>query len=395
MSHADDSLDQCLKCSLCNGACPVYAAHAEYPGPKRLGPELERMRREGIDATTPWVDYCLGCHACDLACPNQVQVAGMIAAAKAQTPKPLMRRMRDWWFARPALIGRLATMLPAVANFALSRKIVRVMIERVMAIGSARTFPRYARRPLEDKAASGSTRPRVVFYPGCAIRYNQPELGSTVVQLLEKCGFAVDVVTAACCGLPAEANGDRIAADSAARENITFMADKIDDQTQIVTACTSCGHRLKTAFGGAANNDATLAAVAGRIARQTIDLGELLNTAQIASHSSQPLRIAYHAPCHLKAQGIGRPWLQILRQIPGVQIEELDAGCCGMSGTYGFKQEKYELSLAIGRRLFESIEQSGADVIVTECATCRMQIEHATGLRTAHPAEVLTQILCA
>jgi len=91
---------------------PVLAVHTLYPGPKRLGPELERLRREGISTDTEWVEYCLGCHRCDLACPHQVNVSEMIARAKAEHRKPLIRGLRDWWFARPGLLGKLTTIYP-------------------------------------------------------------------------------------------------------------------------------------------------------------------------------------------------------------------------------------------------------------------------------------------
>jgi len=84
---------------------PGAGAYPPYPGPKRLGPELERLRREGISTDTDWVEYCLGCHRCDLVCPNQVNVSEMIARAKAAHRKPLVRGLRDWWFARPGLLG--------------------------------------------------------------------------------------------------------------------------------------------------------------------------------------------------------------------------------------------------------------------------------------------------
>jgi glycerol-3-phosphate dehydrogenase subunit C len=103
------------------------------------------------------------------------------------------------------------------------------------------------------------------------------------------------------------------------------------------------------------------------------------------------MHLAYHAPCHQKSQGIGRPWFHLLRQIPGVTVDDIDAGCCGMSGTFGFKQEKYEVSMAIGRQLFDRINASQPEMVATECATCQMQIEHGTTYKAIHPAEIMLQ----
>jgi glycerol-3-phosphate dehydrogenase subunit C len=398
MQRDDFAIDNCLKCSVCNAACPVYAAHPEYPGPKHLGPDLERLRCEGIPADTAWLEYCLGCHRCDLACPHQVGVSEMIARAKAMHRKPLIRGMRDWWFARPGLLGRLTTILPSLSNLALSLAPARFLMSKFMRITPERKFPAYTRPNLRtpEIAASRRERPRVLFFPGCFIRYNRPDLGRKIIDLLERNAFTVEVAETECCGVPAIANGDACKAHASARTNVKAMADQVHSGMRIVTACSSCGHMLKTAFGGLLDEDKELDDMAKKIGSQTYDLAELLMVQSDAGalntdFRSSNLRLAYHAPCHQKSQGIGRPWFHLLSQIPGLTIEDLDAGCCGMSGTYGFKQEKYGVSMAIGQHLFDRIDASHPDLVATECATCQMQIEHGTRFKAIHPAEILLQ----
>ncbi len=372
----------------------MLGARPQYPGPKRLGPELERLRREGVPTDTEWLEYCLGCHRCDLVCPHQVGVSEMIAHAKARHRKPFIRAVRDWWFARPGLIGKLSTILPALSNFALAMKPARWVMSIFMRITPLRVFPKY-NWPGSQKAASAvDGRPRVLLFPGCSIRYNEPDLGRKVVELLERNGFSAEVAATECCGVPATANGASGVAQSLARANVKLLARQVDAGVRIVTACSSCGHRIKTAFGGVLDEDKTLGPAARKIAENTFDLAELLMQQSDAGKLNtdfQPtsLRLAYHAPCHQKSQGIGRPWFHLLRQIPGVAIEDLDAGCCGISGTFGFKQEKYEASMAVGQQLFDGIQAAQPQFVTTECATCQMQIEHGTSLKAIHPAEVL------
>jgi glycerol-3-phosphate dehydrogenase subunit C len=396
MRHDDFAIDNCLKCSLCNTVCPVLAVHPQYPGPKRLGPELERLRREGIPTDTEWLEYCLGCHRCDLVCPNQVNVSEMIAHAKAMHRKPFIRALRDWWFARPGLLGKLTTIVPVLSNFALSLKPVRFLMSKLMQITPTRIFPKYTRPILRASNTAAKDQQRVVFFPGCFIRYNRPDLGRVVIDLLERNGIATEVAATECCGVPAIANGDIAAARSAARANVKALAHHADSGLRIVTACSSCGHMLKTGFDGIFEDDKKFADVAQKIANNTFDLAELLmalsNEGKLnLSFQQTDLRLVYHAPCHQKSQGIGRPWYHLLRQIPGVAVEDIDAGCCGMSGTYGFKQEKYEVSMGIGRELFSSIDAARPQMVVTECATCQMQIEHGTSYKAIHPAEILLQ----
>jgi glycerol-3-phosphate dehydrogenase subunit C len=148
------------------------------------------------------------------------------------------------------------------------------------------------------------------------------------------------------------ANGSAAETRAVARANVKALAHQVDSGLRIVTACSSCGHMLKTGFCGVLEDDKEFAGAAQKIANSTFDLAELLMAQSEAGKLNinfQPtsLRLAYHAPCHQRSQGIGRPWYHLLRMIPGVTIEDMDAGCCGMAGTYGFKQEKYAVSMEI------------------------------------------------
>ena len=276
MRPDDFSLDNCLKCSICNTACPMLGAYPQYPGPKALGPELERLRREGIPTDSDWLEYCLGCHRCDMACPHQVGVSEMIAHAKARHHKPFIRAMRDWWFARPGLIGKLSTILPALSNFGLAMKPARLAMSIFMRITPLRSFPKYKWAKAQKPAHASGKRPRVLLFPGCSIRYNEPELGRKVIELLELNGFAAEVAATECCGVPATANGDAAVAQSLARANVKLLAGQVDAGVRIVTACSSCGHRIKTAFGGVLDEDKSLGSAAHKIAQNTYDLAELL-----------------------------------------------------------------------------------------------------------------------
>jgi Fe-S oxidoreductase len=107
--------------------------------------------------------------------------------------------------------------------------------------------------------------------------------------------------------------------------------------------------------------------------------------------SSPPgnLRVAYHLPCHLKAQQIGSPSLVMLAEIPGMELVDLDGGCCGMAGTFGMKTRTFDLSMLSGKPLFDRVAEITPDLVASECSTCRMQIAQATGLPVVHPITLL------
>ncbi len=394
MRNVDLTLDHCVKCSDCNADCPVMKAFPAFPGPKGLGPDMERFRREGVESDTDWVEYCMGCHRCDMACPHAVNVSELIALGKGQHRKSGRRALRDHWLARPSLVGTLSSPTSALTNAFMHFKPSHEMICALAHITPHRNLPNYSAKPL--RVADGVTRGvrKALFFPGCFIRYNKPAIGRQVIELLRLNGFAVQVTPDACCGTPAGANGDPAEMMNCVKKNVAAMERPVDAGACIVTACTSCGYALKGEYAHLPANGTGLADAARKIAGNTYDLGELLTELLDAGQlrtDFQPrtLRLAYHAPCHLKAQGVGRPWLRLLRAVPGIEVEEMKADCCGMAGTYGLKKEKYQISMDIGRELFERVKTFKPDAVVTECGSCQMQIEHGTGLNVLHPAEVL------
>jgi glycerol-3-phosphate dehydrogenase subunit C len=130
------------------------------------------------------------------------------------------------------------------------------------------------------------------------------------------------------------------------------------------------------------------------VAAKTYDLGEYLlgmrNTGVLDTGLKHVnLSMAYHTPCHLKSQDIGQPFLEILGSIPNLALNDATKACCGLSGTYGFKRSKYDIAMAVGQDLFDSIRASEAVRVISECGMCRTQITHGTGLSTSHPVNIL------
>jgi len=100
-------------------------------------------------------------------------------------------------------------------------------------------------------------------------------------------------------------------------------------------------------------------------------------------------RIFYHAPCQQQGHFIGKPALELFALIPGLEVTEGNARCCGIAGTYGLKAEKYDIAMAVGADLFGQVRASGADAVACDSETCRWQITHATGEKSVHPIDFL------
>jgi glycerol-3-phosphate dehydrogenase subunit C len=161
----------------------------------------------------------------------------------------------------------------------------------------------------------------------------------------------------------------------------------------IVGTSTSCTLTLKHDYRAILDMDDEDARL---VAERTYDICEFLRLlwerGEMDTHFN-PIEaiVPYHAPCQLKAHGIGRPALDLMGLIPGLTVVEMDADCCGIAGTYGFKREKYDIAMAVGSRLFRQISDVQGEIAVCDSETCRWQITHGTGRRAVHPIEILAQ----
>ena len=230
----------------------------------------------------------------------------------------------------------------------------------------------------------------MAYFYGCWVNYNDRRLGERAVAILERNGIEVVVPRQQCCGIPAVVNSNMDLARRYGQQNVRNLTP-VAEEMDIVASSTSCGLMLKHDYGH-------LLDIPGseRLGAKTYDIMEYLWMLHEAGEldtdfQTVPMRLLYHAPCHLKSHGIGYPAMRLLRLIPGVNLEEVDEGCCGISGTFGVKVEKYDLSMKIGSRLFEAVKAAGSDYVLADCETCRMQVEHGAGATSAHPLEILAR----
>ena len=227
--------------------------------------------------------------------------------------------------------------------------------------------------------------------------YYEPVLGEMVVAVLEHNGFRVIVPQQDCCGLPLQSNGNFPAARTYVRRLVDRLVPHARAGLPIVSNSTSCGLMLKREAHeilGIQDEDLKI------VSRSMYDLCEFLlqlheRGALRTDFSSLPLTVPYHAPCQQRGHGIGKPALDLLALVPDLHMIELDADCCGIAGTYGLKKEKYEISMAVGKRLFDDISASGSNLAACDSETCRWQIEKATGTSLRHPVEILAEAYAA
>jgi glycerol-3-phosphate dehydrogenase subunit C len=387
------SLDHCVKCTICETFCPVTQVTPLFPGPKYVGPQAERYRGTGLSSDAS-VDYCSGCGICTQVCPQDVKIAEINSRARAHLWERRHIPLRNQLIARPSVIGRLGTPVAPLANWALHNRAVRGLMQGVIGIHRDAPMPSFAGKTFQKRSRThrGATdAPVVVYFHGCGTNYYEPLVGEMVVAVLEHNGFRVIVPRQDCCGLPLQSNGNFPAARSYVQRLVANLAPHARAGVPIVSNSTSCGLMLKReAHEILGMEDDDLAVVS----RSTYDLCEFLRDLHDRGElrtdfSSLPLVVPYHAPCQQRGHGIGKPALDLLALVPDLQMIELNVDCCGIAGTYGIKKEKYDISMAVGERLFADITATGSDIAACDSETCRWQIAHGAAVTAVHPVELL------
>jgi glycerol-3-phosphate dehydrogenase subunit C len=388
-----DSLDHCVKCTICESFCPYAAATPLFPGPKYVGPQAERFRRTGVSPDTS-VDYCSGCGICTAVCPQGVKIAEINSQARAHLMEDRGIPLRNQLIARPSVLGRFGTPVAPLANWTLRNRALRYVGERLLGIHRHAAVPRFAGRTFQRWARKHVSPPAertIVYFHNCGTNYYEPAVGRMTVEVLEHNGFHVVVPPQDCCGLPLQSNGNFPAARAYVRRLAANLAPYAREGYAIVANSTSCGLMLKREAREILEiEDDDLVVVSDAM----YDLCEFL----LLLHERGELRtdfkpleltVPYHAPCQQQGHGIGKPALDLFALIPGLRAIELDAACCGIAGTYGIKKEKYEIGMTVGERLFGELRESNGDLAACDSETCRWQIEHASGMHAVHPVELL------
>lgn len=379
---AGNSFEHCMKCTLCNDYCPVAKVNPSFPGPKALGPDGERYRLKDAAFYDAMARYCLNCKRCEVACPSDVKIADLILNAKLKYGGR-HHVLRNAALSYTDFVGTLGTAFSPVANAAAS-----MMFHR---------GPRYATRTFEKIYASqvkweeqSKFAGTVAFFHGCYVNYNNPQLGLDMVKVLNSLGIGVKLLAKEqCCGIALISNGFVKQAERQARVNLDSIRECVKAGLPVLTTSTTCVFTIRDEYEHVLGLD--VSDVRNSVMTATKYICSLLDGgARLNFRRNLPsLKIAYHVPCHLEKLGWAMYTVALLKMIPGVELTVLDSACCGVAGTYGFKGENRKISRDVGENLFKQIRELSPDIVVTDCETCRWQIEMNTEANVMHPLTLL------
>jgi Fe-S oxidoreductase len=276
---------------------------------------------------------------------------------------------------------------PLVAS-AIRLPMVRKLSARMSGLAIQREMVLFARRSLYQRLPDKmpGQGPCVLYFAGCYAAYIRPRVGQATVAVLSRAGFHVHLPRQYCCGLPQLSKGMAADARHKIRQNLRAWQKTLAKVDYIVVSCSSCGFALMKDWSYLINDPPLVS----RIRDKTIHISHLLNAYRDQLMLKEvPAKVAYHHPCHLRIQSHGDSSIALLSAIPGVEVRQLRSQCCGMAGSWGMMAKNYALSKAIGTSLAQRLNASGAQYGVTDCPTCRIQMEHLGNLPVRHPIEVV------
>jgi Fe-S oxidoreductase len=341
-------------------------------------------RREVHEA----LDLCLSCKGCKGDCPMRVDVATYKAEFAHRWYRWRLRPRIAWFFGYMPWLARILSLAPRLVNTLARWRPTKW----VLGVHPDRPIPTLARETFRHRnarrvPAGARTGERVVLWVDSWTERFHPEVGIAAVEVLDHLGYDVAILPRPiCCGRPLYDYGMLRAARRALRTCLSETRPFVADGSRIVVLEPSCASvfrdELPNLFPGDADAEGLRSAV--------VTLAELLRRTRPDLRASLGRRVVYHAHCHQSAVLGAHADVALLRAL-GADVEVLDAGCCGMSGIFGFEARKFDVSTAVAESgVLPAIRRAGAATLV--CAdgfSCRSQIRDLGDRRALHLAEIL------
>jgi FAD/FMN-containing dehydrogenase/Fe-S oxidoreductase len=385
--------------------CPIFrATQAEAATPRAKANLMRALLQPDADPALfssdevrEVADLCVNCKMCAYECPARVQIPQLMLEAKAANVAKHGLTIGDRVLSRAEGWAGLGSAFAPVVNAFLANPIARWLLERFFGVSSRRRLPMFASTSFLRLARQRgwtrkphSARPRVAYFSDIYANYNDPLIAEATVAVLHHNGIEVYVPPDQLgSGMAPLACGDTEVARDTVRQNLLVLAELAREGFPILCSEPSAAIMLRQdALSLIDDSDARL--VAGQTVELTAFLWDLHQQGQLRTDFA-PIEagVGHHVPCHLKALGRPPTGPGLLSLIPGLRVQTIDVSCSGMAGTYGFRADCYETSLAAGKPMLEELSRPAYLFGSTECSACRLQMEDGTLKRTLHPVQYL------
>lgn len=394
----------CHGCRMCFKYCDTFPDLFRTIDERHEG-EVARLTREETDGV---LGECFQCKLCEVQCPYtprdghefQLDFPAMVHRWRAQRTRREGRRPRDRILADPDRMARLARASLGAADAANRLRPARWMMEKTVGIHRDKLLPPFAAESFEAWARragrlAGAPGGEVVLFQTCYVQNNEPQLGRDTLEVLGRSGVEARCAAGLqCCGMPAWERGDLETVRRQVGASLRVLLPFVERGAKVLAINPTCSMMMRREHPrlvGAADRPA-----AERVAEAVRDPSEFLWSIRNEERFAGTVRtapagpIAYHAPCHLRAQGVGFKGRDLLKKVLGVSVTTT-MECCGHDGTWAMTVEGFEPSARIGAKAFAGMRAAESALWTTDCPLAALQFEQHAGTKPLHPMTILAR----
>ena len=399
------AVEQCNGVGVCRKLdvgtmCPSYMATRDEETTTRGRANALRLAMTGqlgddgltSDRLAEVLDLCLQCKACKTECPNGVDMAKLksdvLQMRHDRHGTPLGYRLLG---TSPDAARRAAGPLAPLVNWVQTLGPFKAMLEKIAGVDRRRPLPTYANKALAKLSRNRSKpqtakRGKVVLFDDTYANYFEPGVGMAAIDLLEGCGYEVILARAGCCQRPRLSKGLVRDAKRYGGRTLANLDVYANQGLPILCLEPSCASALADDLPDLIDDVALGQRVATQVKMIDVFLDEQgVELKPVADHKN----ILLHGHCHQKALFGTQSIKRLYGRMPNAHCVEVDSGCCGMAGSFGY--EKYDLSMAVGEdRLFPAVRAASDDTTIVACGiSCRHQLSDACGVEAKHWVETV------
>ncbi|MEM4278337.1 MAG: FAD-linked oxidase C-terminal domain-containing protein [Candidatus Nitrosocaldus sp.] len=405
-----DEVDLCHGCGMCRELsykvrmCPVYKGLRDEVASCRGRNNVLRWLlslADTIDSASIMdgkeyeeliYKYCIQCKMCLIDCPSNVNVGKIMAEARARyaIKNGLPKGYR--YFAEIDRYARLGCKYSWLSNMLINSRLFRLILEHLAGIDARKRMPRFSSSLFDElfsKYRQPAVEKSVAFFADTYIRYIDPMLGLKIVRILNLNGYRVEFPEQLSSGLPALLEGALDIARRTVEFNVANLYPYAARGIPIVTFSPSASLALRMEYLNVLDDERSRA-----VADNVQDVHELLynlkSRAELEEFKPVDEDILVHMHCHTLVQGYDRHVVSLLKSIPSLRLSILEKGCCGVGGSYSFIKDNYDLSMLMGRELFNAVKVSSRRVYTTG-ESCRLQIEEGSGRNLGLTVELIAR----
>ena len=396
----------CHTCRRCYNLCPSFDVLFRALDRPDVDGEAGRLDTKDLRAFS---DLCYECRLCASRCPYipphpwDVDVPRLVFRDRASRVKQEGKPgLRERVLSSADAVGQMGTKAAGILNSVNESRPLRILLEKALGVHRDRLLPTFAPESFQtwwerrggaaepSGAAAAASDGRVALFVTCSLNFNAPEVARAAVAVLEQNGCEVVVPPQRCCGMPSLENGDIEGARECRLANVNALSPVARGGYTVLALGPTCGLMLLQEYPLLGEDEK------GRLVSETTrDIGEYLMHRHAQGRLSldfrrSPGRVLYQVACHLKVQSIGFPSRDLLKLIPGAEVETVEK-CTGHDGTWSMKKEFFPLSLRVGGPVFEDVKARRPDTIATDCSLAALQIRQGTGRTAKHPIVILAE----